>query len=235
MSQVLTMEKEKIFELETRRKIYKYILKYPGLHLQELIRRLNLPNGTLRYHLRYLEKRNLIKSKPEDGYVRFYITNNIGNDQKKIFHILRQEVPRNIILYLLLLGCASQIEISKSLEKHPKTIEFHLKKLLNKGIIETAPVNNKGVQVEFGQLKIIERIPVTKEIIYRLKNPYSINDSVILYKKRSSNDNFCSILSDINGFFYPSEKPIRKAKSRKGSIEYFEKWVYEIFPHPYHA
>ncbi|UCH71908.1 MAG: winged helix-turn-helix transcriptional regulator, partial [Thermoplasmatales archaeon] len=235
MSQVLILDKEKIFERDARRKIYKFILKYPGLHLQELIRKLNLPNGTLRYHLRYLEKRNLIKAKPEDGYVRFYITNNIGNDQKKIFHILRQEVPRNIILYLLLLGCASQIELSKSLEKHPKTIEFHLKKLLNKGIIEIAPASNKGVHVEFGQLKIIERIPVTKEIIYRLKNPYSINDSVILYKKRSLNFNFFDILSDINGFFYPNDKPIRKAKGDKDSIEHFEKWVYEIFPHPYHA
>ena len=232
------MEKRDTLELETRKKIHHYILKYPGLHFRELMRKLNLPNGTLGYHLQYLEKRGLITTKSEDGYVRYYIINNIGNDQKKMIHILRQEVPRNIILYLLWQSCASQIELSKSLEKHPTTIEIHLKKLLNRNIVERAPVDTEGVHVEFlGPVKIVDRAPVGKEIIYRLKNPYSTYHSVILYKKRSLNDNFCDILSVGYKFSSWCLSGVRKTKikSYKDILESFEEGIYEVFPHPYHA
>ncbi len=92
---------KRALELKIRRRIYNFILKYPGLHFRELMRKLNLPNGTLGYHLKYLEKRGLITARPGEGYVRYYIINNIGTDQKKMFHILRQETPRNIILFSL--------------------------------------------------------------------------------------------------------------------------------------
>ena len=230
--------KNDILELKTRRRIHSYIVKYPGLHFRELMRKLNLPNGTLRYHLKYLEKRGLITTKSEGGYARYYIINNIGNDQKKIFHLLRQEVPRNIILYLLSQSCASQIELSKSLEKHPKTLEFHLKKLLNRDIIEPAPVNNEGVHVELlGPFKIIDRSPVGKEIIYRLTDPYSTYHSVILYKKRSLNDNFCDILSVQYKFSSWCLNSVRKTKMKscKDIDKSIEELFYEVFPHPYHV
>ena len=231
------MEKRDILELEARRRIHSYIVKYPGLHFRELMRKLNLPNSTLGYHLKYLEKRGLITTKSEGSYVRYYIINNIGNDQKKMIHILRQEVPRHIILYLLTNSCASQIELSKSLEKHPTTIEIHLKKLLKKGIIEPAPIINKKVRVELGGLKIIERAPVGKEIIYRLKHPYLTFESVLLYKKRSFNDDYCRLISDQYMFSSRILKGVKitKGKSTKGFIESLEELVYEVFPHPYHV
>ena len=82
-------------DLERRKRIFNYILKYPGLHLQDLIRRLNLSNGTVRYHLKYLEKRGLITTRANDGYVRIYVSNNIGEKQKIMIHLLRQDTPRN--------------------------------------------------------------------------------------------------------------------------------------------
>ena len=226
---------EKILGLETRRRIHSYILKYPGLHFRELIRKLNIPNSTLRYHLKYLKKRGLIIAIPEEGYVRYYIINNIGNAQKNMLHLLRQEVPRNIILYLLMVFCASQIEISKSLEKHPKTIEYHLKKLYNKNVIEPAPVSNGEAHTKYKVYKIVERTPVGKEIIYRLKDPYSTYDSVILYKQRSLNDNFCGTISALFGFFASTKASNIKRKNLKDALDSMEEILFEILPHPYHV
>ena len=136
-------------------------------------------------------------------------------------------------------SCTSQTELSKSLEKHPKTIEFHLKKLLRLGIIELAPVDNEGVHLKpLGPLlKIIERVPVGKEIIYRLTDPYSTYDSVRLYKKRSLNDDFCGILSIHYKFSSWCLNGVRrtKMKSYKDIGKSIEEAVYEVFPHPYHA
>ena len=78
-----------IIKLETRRGLYKLISKNPGLHLQEICRRTNIPNTTLRYHLNFLKKNGLITEKSEDYYNRYYISNKIGVKDKKILHLLR--------------------------------------------------------------------------------------------------------------------------------------------------
>ena len=226
---------EEALDLKTRRSIYHFVYRYPGLHFRELCRKLHIPRSTLSYHLKYLEKRGLLITKSEGKYTCYYVSNNIGNDQKKVLPLLRREVPRNIILYLLTISCASQIELSKSLEKHPTTIEFHLKKLLDIGIIEPAPVDNKKVYIKYDGLKIVERAPIGKEIIYRLKDPYSIYDSVILYKKKSSDKNFCNIPITQFKFWSTFDKPKTKSKSFQRSIDAFEEMIYEIFPHPYHV
>jgi len=227
--------KDQIFELETRRQIYNFILKYPGLHFRKLSRKLNIPKTTLSYHLRYLQKRGLLTAKPEGKFTPYYVSNNIGNGQKKMLRLLRQEPSRNIILYLLFTACASQIELSRSLEKHPTTIKLHLKKLIDMDIIEPAPVANGEVSVEQGDLKIIERTPVGNEIIYRLKDPHSIEDSVLLYRKRSFGDNF-SFLPSIGFEFYSSlNVQITRGKNFKDSIESLEEIYFDIFPHPYHV
>ena len=59
-----------ILELETRRKIYDFIQKFPGLHVREISRRLEIPFSTLQYHLRFLEKRELVKAKDDGKYIR---------------------------------------------------------------------------------------------------------------------------------------------------------------------
>ena len=229
------IKKKIIIELETRKCIYQFILKYPGLHFRELSRKLRIPISTLNYHLKYLEKRGLITAKPEGKYTLYYVSNKIGNSQKKMLHLLRQETPRNIILYLLLSACASRIELSRSLEKHPTTIKLHLKKLLDMDIIEPAAVNDGEVHVKHGSIKIVERTPVGTEIIYRLKDVHSIEDSVILYKKRTLDDTFCDILSVYHKHWDSFDWSGAKMRSIKDVMESLEEMGYEIFPHPYHV
>lgn len=62
----------KILKSETRKQIYNFILKYRGLRLREVSRKLKIPMSTLNYHLRYLEKYGLIVINSEEIYERFY-------------------------------------------------------------------------------------------------------------------------------------------------------------------
>ena len=172
------MQNEKIFEVKTRKHIYTHISRNPGLHFRELVRLLNIPGSTLSYHLKYLEKKCIILRELENGYSRYYVSKKIGKNDKKLLNILRETVPRNIILFLSLYPDTSQTDMiifAKKWKKHPSkigyylnkhhtTLSFHLKKLIEEDFIETNEIGN--------------------EIRYKLKNHEDVIDLLIRYDKR---------------------------------------------------
>ena len=52
--------------------IYNFIIKYPGVHLREIFRNLDISEGTIRYHIEILLKQGLIVKSDSDGYMRYY-------------------------------------------------------------------------------------------------------------------------------------------------------------------
>jgi len=171
------LAKREGLELETRQEIHNYILKNPGLCLNELSRRLNISKSTLNYHLNYLKKLKVITGKSNGRYVRFYISSKVGNGDKNILNILRQDIPFKIIAYLLLNPNSSQVEISKFLKKHPTTIAFHLDKLLNVDVVEVKPNG--------------------KEINYKIKNEEGIFGLLDKYKDSFIEDTVDYILKTL--------------------------------------
>jgi len=153
----------KELELERRKDIYTFIFKYPGLHLNELCRKMKIPKSTMNYHLGCLVKKGLLVAAPNGRYVRYYAANNLNETDKKIFHFLRQDIPYKILVFLFLHPNSSQIKISKNLNKHPTTISFHLKKLLSTELIESIPNGN--------------------EVKYKLKNQDDVSDMFVRYSE----------------------------------------------------
>ena len=232
------VNKEYILNLKTRRRIYNYILKYPGLHLRELCRKLNMPKTTLDYHLSYLEKKGLIISKPEKYYTRYYVKEQVSTGDKELIKLFRQEIPRIIILLLLVTGPA---EIYKTRERRFKARVNHFTRVRLRSIKELVGLTkywnikkdnpyhlkkkrstiiyhlNKLLEAD-----IIEKIQVGKEVKYKLKN----EDAVIVFLFANGD-----ALSD---------------KTLDRLLAYDEYWLgkyndeiintmYEIFPHPYHV
>jgi len=243
MAQARVMRKEEFLNLKIRRQIYQFILKYPGFHFSEISRKLNVPKTTLNYHLSYLEKHGFIGVKSEDRCTRFYVTENFGDLEKKLIHILRQETPRNIVLYIGWRLSASQAELSRELELAPKTIEKHLKKLLELGIIEPAPVENGVMYAAYKNKCIIERIPVGQEIVYRLARTSNLNvtigalmdDLFTRYGKGLVNDDNTKLILDGFRLWCPNKTPPKRIRTSKALMEQLEERIYEIFPHPYHV
>ena len=150
-------------ELETRKKIYNYISKHPGLHLNELSRKLSIPISTINYHLNYLKKMGIVITKPNGKYLRYFIAEKIGTQEKEIINFLRQDMPLKIVLFLLMYPNSSQIKISRYLGRHTTTIAFHLDKLIN--------------------VHIVESISNGKEINYKIKNEKNIFELLTKYKE----------------------------------------------------
>ncbi len=127
---------EKPLKLEARKKTFETIKDNPGIHLREVDRTLDIPLGTIRYHLRVLEKRKLITTRKEGKYMRYYAKGEIDRYDKDRLAVLRKELPRTIILFLMEYPESSHKEISDVIDVAPSTISYHLKRLRKDGIID---------------------------------------------------------------------------------------------------
>ena len=56
----------------TRSRLVDLINREPGLSLMEILKALDLAEGTLRYHLRYMERKEMIRSERIDGKRRYF-------------------------------------------------------------------------------------------------------------------------------------------------------------------
>ncbi len=121
--------------LEARRRVFAFVRENPGSHVREIQRGLGMPTGQLEYHLRYLEERELLTARKDRYYRRYYAAGMAAAD-KDLLAGLRQEMPRRIVVHLLLHPDTVHKELMAALELGGSTLTFYLKDLEGKGIIE---------------------------------------------------------------------------------------------------
>ncbi len=175
------MKKKDALDLEIRRSIYDHISKSPGLHERELARILNIPLSTLDYHLNYIKQRELVRARPDGRYTRYYIAGNVGVREGKVISVLRQNVTRKIIMFLLLNQRSSHRDVSNHIDLARSTTSFHLNKLID--------------------LEIINYVQIGREKKYSVNEPDHISDLLISYKKTfldKSVDRFIKTWFEIN-------------------------------------
>jgi len=185
----------------------------------------------LKYHLRYLEKRELVKVRDDGKYTRYYDSYRFGRKQKDVLNLLHKKTPRSIIIYLLAMIVCSQVELSKSLRKHPTTIEFHLKKMEKTGVI-------KQVKSEYGVIKLdfkpfeIEHFQEGNEIIYSFVDPYLIYDLLITNKKILLDDEIYRQMFEYIEYIVKDGVP-EKISSPRDAIDIVYDLILELFPPPF--
>lgn len=150
-------------DLLKRKAIYEAIVKNPGIHFRELQRKLGLNVGDLQYHLGVLEKEYLIVSKEEMGYRRYYPRSMENPDDKKYLPFLRQPLTRTILVTLIESGGTTLETLENETGIRRTTILYHLKNLLNNGIVEKLDEKNRT--------------------LYRVKNEEEIAKIIIKYRE----------------------------------------------------
>jgi DNA-binding transcriptional ArsR family regulator len=132
-------------ELETRRRIYQHVQKSAGAHMREIGRDLAIPMGTLEYHLHYLVKADLLTIRQDPRYTRYFATGELSRRDKDILAVLRQKVPRQIAAHLLLVPASSHGTILEKFALAPSTLSFHIKKLVNSGIVSQVKAGRENL------------------------------------------------------------------------------------------
>ena len=121
---------------EIQNKLIRYINSQPGIRYRELLRLSGLSNGVLTYHITNLEKSGLIiANRNTKNKITRYYPNNIPIEEADIIGHIRNNVARQIVLFILDRDSCTFNEIIKYTKKAPSTISWHLKRLKESGII----------------------------------------------------------------------------------------------------
>lgn len=127
-------------EVENRKKIYRLIERFPGLHMREIERRTDMSINLVRYHLNQLEKYRIVDEVEEDEYKRYYPREGdmkVDARDKKHLALLREKIPLYVVVFLLNQGEPSTHgEIKKELDIAASTLSYHLNKMEEKDLIE---------------------------------------------------------------------------------------------------
>ncbi|MDA4125316.1 MAG: winged helix-turn-helix transcriptional regulator [Thaumarchaeota archaeon] len=120
----------------TQSKVYDYIKTHPGIHLRKIGRELGLATGDVQYHLYKLENQGRVNSSRRGLYKLFYPSDLFGETQKKLLGVLSQETAREVLLNVIQNPNTSQEELALILQVSQPTISWHIKRLVELGILQ---------------------------------------------------------------------------------------------------
>lgn len=128
----------------TRRRVYDLVRRAPGAHLREIARLLELSITLADYHLRFLEKHELVSHSMDGEFKRFYPRSVFGDASavpaledadKRLLAFLRQRVPRSVLLRLLEVEQSFHRDLLEAAQVSPSTLSHHLRKMVQGGVL----------------------------------------------------------------------------------------------------
>jgi len=129
---------ENVLNTEIRKNLYNYIDEYPGSHLREIARELDLKPSNAAWHLRKLEQTNLVRSRIIGGKKVYYLVE--GGIEARIEaiaeSILKNKNAREIMNYLVNNPGKHLLEIANSLKLNHHTVKWHISKLYMAELID---------------------------------------------------------------------------------------------------
>ena len=129
---------ENVLNTEIRKNLYNYIDEYPGSHLREIARELDLKPSNAAWHLRKLEQTNLVRSRVIGGKKVYYLVE--GGVDARIEaiaeSILKNKNARDIMRYLVDNPGKHLLEIANSLKLNHHTVKWHVRKMYMAELID---------------------------------------------------------------------------------------------------
>lgn len=126
---------EEVLENENRKSIIDAILAEPGIHFNDLLRKTELAPGNLVWHLDILETYKIIKKKRVGNYLIFipyYSKNPLSNIDLKL---QKSELTLKVLEMIEENPGIWNKKLTNELNIHRKTIQYHIDKLLELGLV----------------------------------------------------------------------------------------------------
>jgi predicted transcriptional regulator len=135
---------ENVLDTEIRKNLYEYIDEYPGSHLREIARELDLKPSNAAWHLRKLEQTNLVRSRAIAGKKVYYLVEGgIEAKQRAVAEsILRNKNARDIMQYVSEHPGKHLLEIAHALTINHHVVKWHINKLYEAELIEGDTTNS---------------------------------------------------------------------------------------------
>ena len=129
---------ENVLDTEVRKNLYGFINDYPGSHLREIARELDLKPSNAAWHLRKLEQTNLVRSRDIGGKKVYYLVEGGIETRKHAIAetILRNKNALNIMQFINNHPGKHLLEISHALNLNHHTVKWHIKKMYLAELVE---------------------------------------------------------------------------------------------------
>ena len=129
---------DNVLDTSVRKNLYEYIDEYPGSHLREIARELELKPSNAAWHLRKLEQTNLIRSRSIGGKKVYYLVDGGIAARKEAVadSILRNDNAFKIMDYLSKHPGKHLLEIAHALDLNHHTVKWHIKKMYMAELVE---------------------------------------------------------------------------------------------------
>jgi DNA-binding transcriptional ArsR family regulator len=196
---------------------------------------------TLKHHINYLKKYDLIVEDEKKSFSRFHVSHKNSRRNQQLFDLFRQKIPRHIIIMFFAQPGLSRSDICEELDLHPNTVDYHLKKFLKLEIIESVKKCEEGIIVmpmlrNLNDSAVMNRRPVTSEVIYRL-NKSGLMWSLLQKHSKSLLDN--QVEQNIFEMLRKNHKERREKSKTVHDIKSYTGKMFEggmkLFPPPFCA
>lgn len=129
---------DNVLDTSVRKNLYEYIDEYPGSHLREIARELDLKPSNAAWHLRKLEQTNLVRSRAIGGKKVYYLVDGgiVARKEAVAESILRNSNAFDILDYLSKHPGKHLLEIAHALDLNHHTVKWHIKKMYMAELIE---------------------------------------------------------------------------------------------------
>jgi predicted transcriptional regulator len=131
-------------EHETRQRLYEAITNSPGTYIAEVAETTETAVSTVRYHLRILEREDVIRSETVHGKRRLY-TAASGHDE--ISAALNDRATTDVVEAVLRHEPASVSQLADELDRAVSTVSYHVQRLETAGVL-TRERDGGSVRVE---------------------------------------------------------------------------------------
>lgn len=135
---------DNVLDKEVRKNLYEYIDEFPGSHLREIARELDLKPSNAAWHLRKLEQTNLVRSRNIGGKKVFYLVEGGIEARKQAVaeSILKNKNARQILSFLADNPGKHLLEIAHALDMNHHTVKWHIDKMYEAELIEGDTTNS---------------------------------------------------------------------------------------------
>jgi predicted transcriptional regulator len=120
---------------DVRRRIERRIADDPGIHVNELVRELDLAAGQVQYHLRRLTDADAVAAAALFGRTHYYPP---GYDawERRALALLRRETSAEIVATLLEAGPSRPVDVADRVGIARSTLAWHADRLTAAGLVE---------------------------------------------------------------------------------------------------
>ena len=120
---------------DTRGTIAGYLAATPGAHFSKIRDDLDLGTGETQHHLRRLQRRDVVESRRDGDYRRYFSAREFTEFEQVALGYLRRETPRGMVIALLRNPDATASDLASELGVSRPTVSKHAADLEHAGLL----------------------------------------------------------------------------------------------------